>query len=296
VLTTDGAGNVDWSESHGDFSNGGEAGGVNRILGNTDYFDLGFMTDNTTRIHISKDGYVGIGTTTPSNHMEVVQDQGIATITATSYRISDFNAGQFIGRAARGTKDSPSAVEADDMLASFNGRGYGATAFSDWPRGRIGISAAEKFTDSNQGAYLTLWTTPLGTTSVTERMRITSEGNVGINTTTPTEKLEVDGNAKADTVFANAFSSNSPLKLQTNKTTRIYVDDATGYVGMNVQDPSAIVDISNSNGYDQLRLRYPFTPTDTDDSSGSTGDITWDDSYIYVKTSEGWKRSALNTF
>jgi hypothetical protein len=38
------------------------------------------------------------------------------------------------------------------------------------------------------------------------------------------------------------------------------------------------------------------TPSGSADSQGTVGDITSDDNYIYVKTSAGWKRSALSTF
>ena len=39
-----------------------------------------------------------------------------------------------------------------------------------------------------------------------------------------------------------------------------------------------------------------YTPTSTADTTGETGSVTWDDSYVYVKTSAGWKRTALSTF
>lgn len=58
----------------GDFSNGGEAGGANRSLGNTDNFDLSFLTNNTSRIYIDNDGDVGIGTTTPSARLHIVDN------------------------------------------------------------------------------------------------------------------------------------------------------------------------------------------------------------------------------
>lgn len=38
------------------------------------------------------------------------------------------------------------------------------------------------------------------------------------------------------------------------------------------------------------------TPANSADAQGSTGDIAWDASFIYVKTGAGWKRSALSTF
>lgn len=39
-----------------------------------------------------------------------------------------------------------------------------------------------------------------------------------------------------------------------------------------------------------------FTPTDTNDATGVTGEWGFDSSYVYVKTAAGWKRAALSTF
>lgn len=39
-----------------------------------------------------------------------------------------------------------------------------------------------------------------------------------------------------------------------------------------------------------------YTPVSTADTQGSVGDFTSDSNYIYVKTTSGWKRSALETF
>jgi len=55
-----------------DFSDGGEAGGADRTLGNTDNFDLGLITNNLTRIHIQNDGKIGVGTTTPTNLLHLL--------------------------------------------------------------------------------------------------------------------------------------------------------------------------------------------------------------------------------
>jgi len=51
-----------YAEYEAKFSDGGEAGGADRTLGNTDNFDLGLKTNDTTRIHIQNDGNIGIGT------------------------------------------------------------------------------------------------------------------------------------------------------------------------------------------------------------------------------------------
>lgn len=39
-----------------------------------------------------------------------------------------------------------------------------------------------------------------------------------------------------------------------------------------------------------------FTPTSTADTTGVEGEVAYDASYFYVKTSGGWKRSALASF
>lgn len=69
-----------------------------------------------------------------------------------------------------------------------------------------------------------------------------------------------------------------------------------GLWGIGTLSPTAKMDITGVNGYNQFRLRTNYTPTSSADANGSTGSISWDDNFIYVKTSAGWKRSALTTF
>ena len=39
-----------------------------------------------------------------------------------------------------------------------------------------------------------------------------------------------------------------------------------------------------------------YTPTNSNDEIGGSGDVVWDDSYLYIKTNDGWRRSNLETF
>jgi hypothetical protein len=69
-----------------------------------------------------------------------------------------------------------------------------------------------------------------------------------------------------------------------------------GKVGIGTTGPTSSLDVDGSNGYSQLRLRTSYTPTSTSDPNGNVGDISWDDCYIYVKTSAGWKCACLHTW
>lgn len=69
-----------------------------------------------------------------------------------------------------------------------------------------------------------------------------------------------------------------------------------GNVAIGTATPTAVLDVNGTTGYNQLRVRTAFTPTGTADSNGNTGDIAWDDDYVYIKTSVGWKRAALGTW
>ena len=69
-----------------------------------------------------------------------------------------------------------------------------------------------------------------------------------------------------------------------------------GYVGIATDAPTSRLDISGQNGFNQLRLRASYTPTSSADTNGNVGDFSWDGNYFYIKTSSGWKRSALTSF
>jgi hypothetical protein len=56
------------------------------------------------------------------------------------------------------------------------------------------------------------------------------------------------------------------------------------------------ISVQNTLTTDDLVVVSSITPTGTADTQGVVGQITWDDDWVYVKTSVGWKRSALSTF
>lgn len=97
-----------------------------------------------------------------------------------------------------------------------------------------------------------------------------------------------------DLIFATANSTASGSQLQ-SVADRWYIKGETGRLSNNL-NPTSQIDVLTPNGYSQLRLRTSYTPTSTTDTNGETGDVAWDDNYIYIKTVTGWKRTPLSTF
>ena len=92
-----------------------------------------------------------------------------------------------VGRHARGTSTSPTAVQAFDNIAGYYGRGYGATGYvaAGTPAAGLVVQAAENYTDSAQGATLNLLIVPTGSITSTLGMSISgASGNVLIPSTT----------------------------------------------------------------------------------------------------------------
>jgi hypothetical protein len=105
----------------------------------------------------------GINTTGSS---KLVQMTGYGVGSTTGYR----------GRFARGTVSSPSAVQSGDILSAISGRGYGTSQFATASTGVINIVAGETFTNTSNLTYLQFSTTPTGSVTSAEAMRVASTG------------------------------------------------------------------------------------------------------------------------
>lgn len=154
--------------------NAGTVAGTN-FIGTTDAIDFVVKTNNTEKFRVQSGGNVGIGTTTPNQFGKFAVKGGVAATSNSSAAFITLGAAQ--GERANialystftGTSDNGPRRTAD-IIAGYNGGAWGYEYLSF----NIGTS-------SDAGAI------------TAEKMRITSAGNVGIGTTTPTYKLEVQG-------------------------------------------------------------------------------------------------------
>ena len=82
-----------------------------------------------------------------------------------------------------------------DFMGFINFQAYGGTATSTIAQILAQVSTYTSDTDISSS--ITFTTTPTGSVTPVERMRIDSSGNVGIGDTTPSTKLDVAGVASA---------------------------------------------------------------------------------------------------
>jgi hypothetical protein len=155
---------------------------------------IGMFTDTTTLgnsvIYQTPVGNVGLNTLAPAAAFHVLAPAAPAAYF--DVYSNALGALPVVYRAARGTPFAPSAVQANDILGGLAVRGYGTSTFSAG-RGQVMFKAAENWTDAANGTYLQFTTTPLGSGTWLERMRIDPAGRVGIGTPTPGQLLSVAG-------------------------------------------------------------------------------------------------------
>ena len=169
------------------------------------YFNISNQTNSGVFFINGSNGNIGIGTTSPQSMLHIVSAPG----SGVDFELDRYQLpATIIFRAAEGNVTNPTYSVLGDQLFAIGARGYGATGFSSAGRAAIAASASQNWTDAAQGTFLSLYTTANGTASEVERLRIDSNGNIGINTTSPQNMLNVVGDINGT---GNLFVDNSAL-------------------------------------------------------------------------------------
>ena len=145
---------------------------------------------------IKQSGNVGIGTISPENKLHVQQSGLFTGIQNTA--------------GIRIKSDGGSAI----------GNYHGTLALSKGT-GSVAISAVQEGTDSDRmGMAFFTHPSATGGDAAVEQMRIDENGNVGIGTTSPSEKLVVDGKIRSlgDTSSADFYSTGNDALIVNNGT------------------------------------------------------------------------------
>jgi len=133
----------------------------------------------------TEETFVGIGTTSPDRQLVVEGNEAVGKFRRYT-QTTPSHAPTFLFERARGTKSYPADVVSGSFLGKVQFRGR---VGGNWPEyGALAFIA----TDANQNGRFSFVDRDLAT----ERMVVLNTGNVGIGTTAPTEKLDVNGNVR----------------------------------------------------------------------------------------------------
>ncbi len=230
------------------------------------------------------DGRMGIGMTSPGYKLDVSGDAYIdetlnieTTISGTlTYGYGGVGAGNLVVGGLNFASFTPGVITLMNQDTSISaGQDLGVLQFggkddatNGYANGQIICTTAGGAGTGNTGGGIFRFLLSGNATgsSPTERMRITSSGNVGIGTTSPSEKLEVTGPIGSTklTGYKLIFTRNanneiftegasSTLTLGTNSVERIRID-SIGNVGIGTTSPDSLLEIASDSVTDFLKL------------------------------------------
>lgn len=150
----------------------------------------------TDRMTLSSSGYLGLGTIDPSVAIEIEGTTDAASEIYIKGGTSSFPTQRF--SRINGTHAVPTALSSGKFLGRILFDGYNGTSFTT--SSSIYSLSSEQWSSTAKGSYLTFYTTQNGTNTFSEKVRIDHNGNVGIGTTTPDNKLDVKGIIRAEEV------------------------------------------------------------------------------------------------
>jgi hypothetical protein len=198
---------------------------------------LAIQASGTTKTYINSRGYLGIGTNNPLAPITLNTDAALGDTNipggSPTYLVQGANnterlelrslyAPVFQGRQFNGSVSVPTATTNGKILFALGGGGHTGAAFT-LNKATIIMKAAEDWSSSAQGTFISFETTNKGTNlPPSEKLRILDDGSVGIGTSSPAQKLEVNGGLRLNTATARPTNCDA-----TTRGTIWFVQDTT---------------------------------------------------------------------
>ena len=239
--------------------------------------DLSFSTNNSEKMRITSAGNVGIGTTTPQSALSIGTNHGTLIsigqpiwanniVLRTGWDGSDFTQLQVPANGANsanitlrnsgnvGIGTSSPGTPLDIRGTNGIGVRFIETTTGNTNRIQIGTGNGFGYIDATAGVGSTYLSLQVAST---ERMRITSDGNVGIGTSSPSERLEVQNGASGAKIkVSNSSGGYATLECSSNATSVAQLSFTNqlsligGNVGIGTTSPNArFTTLTNAAGW-----------------------------------------------
>lgn len=224
--------------------------------------------DGNGNINSTNTGNVGVGTTTPGTKLTVSNNTQTAPagLTGTTLQVVGANgvtprllidafgpvASSIDLRKSNNTALSPTALLNNEVMGQISWQGRGATSYNGSSRAKIIVSAAENYTDTAQGAFMTFHVAPRGGLTAVEAMRIDATGFVGLGTTTPAYRLDVQSgaiNASGGLCIGGICKTDwSQVGSSQWANGSGFINYSSGYVGIGTPTPSSLYKLDVQGG------------------------------------------------
>jgi hypothetical protein len=217
---------------------------------------VAITTGGTGRLFVNSTGQVSVGTTST-----LISNADLSVIGTGAIQFSRFALPPNLRLSrAEGSAGTPSAISSSSEVGRVEYNGYDGTTYR--AIGSIyGISDGGISSTSSPG-FIGMATTPSGSLTPVERLRISSAGLVGIGVSAPASLLHLGHSSVADirltvasTLYGNIYASASdtniysvqatPLIFGTNNTERLRITPS-GAVGIASSSPWSLISVGNS--------------------------------------------------
>jgi hypothetical protein len=238
---------------------------------------VAISTNGTGRVFVGASGRLGLGTSSPAELLNVNGNIALDTAVLNTPKFLQFRA-----------NSNGSGTPSYGGITWYNFQ-WDATKRAEISSGPDGSVAA---------GYLAFST---GSVGITEHMRISAAGSVGIGTTSPGELLELSATTDPKIQFTDVgnviskigISTSTALTFEHNGSERARIDSSGRLlVGTSSDSGGALLQVNGN----RIRIATANTPASAG-ATGTTGEIAWDANYIYVCTATNtWKRTAIATW
>jgi hypothetical protein len=250
------------------------------VVGNGDYNSGSLIYNNALTIY--KNGNASFDGNITANGFFYGNGLGLTNIQTTA--ITGYEQYWYSGTGLNSLQTLSATATGDYAVAE----GYETTASGDYSHSE-GFASTSIGVYSHTSNYMTIASSQNET--VFGRYNLTGSSPTN-DSWVATDQLFVIGNGSSTerknalTIYKNG---NSILGDGTGNT----IDNSsTNIVMCGCQDVSASG--NNKTYVYNFNINNSITPSSSADTTGYVGDITWDDSYLYVKTNNGWGRTTLD--